>query len=161
MPVYFRGVLGSLTTYSGVQLLPTAARIAPFAIIAGQVLEKTGRYKPIHFGSLALAAMGVGTFSLLDVSSSTGMWVGPQILHVVGIASLTVALLPAIQATTTDADNATSTAAFAYVRGYKAIWGLTIPASISNEFGKRLGWVHNSSVREQYSRGEAYSLATK
>ena len=162
LPIYFQAVLGSSTTRSGVQLLPTVAVMVPFAILGGQFVEKTGRYKPVHIVSLALTAIGMGTFALLKANSSMGMWVGLQILHVAGAGTITTALLPAIQAGLTDEDNASSTAAFSYVRSYGAIWGITIPVSIfNNQFDRHLHWISDPAVRDLFRGGEAYALGNK
>lgn len=76
LPVYFQAVLGSSPTRSGVQLLPTVIAMILFAIVVAQFVEKTGRYKLVHIVGFALMAIGIGTFSLLDATSHTGMWVG-------------------------------------------------------------------------------------
>ncbi|KAJ9138350.1 Major Facilitator Superfamily protein [Pleurostoma richardsiae] len=81
LPVYFRGVLGSSPSYSGVQLLPTILIIVPFAAAGGAFVSKTGRYRPIHHGGFALMIVGFGLFTLLDADSSTGAWVGFQIIN--------------------------------------------------------------------------------
>ncbi|KAF2268644.1 MFS general substrate transporter, partial [Lojkania enalia] len=162
LPVYFQAVLGSSPTRSGVQLLPTVAALIPFALVGAQFVEKTGRYKPVHFVGLALTSIGLGTFALLKARSSMGMWVGLQLLHIAGAGAITTALLPAIQAPLTDKDNASSTAAASYVRSYGAIWGLTIPAAIfNNQFDQRLHWISDPVIRGAFSGGDAYSLGTK
>jgi MFS family permease len=162
LPVYFQGVLNSSTMRSGVQSLPTVVAMIPFALVGAQFVEKTGRYKPVHFVALALTSVGLGTFSFLEEDSSTGMWVGLQLLHVAGAGIITTALLPAIQALLTDADNASSTAAASYIRSYGAIWGLTIPAAIfNNQFEKNSHWISDAGVRDRFGGGNAYSLGTK
>jgi hypothetical protein len=162
LPVYFQGVLNSSTIRAGVQSLPTVVAMIPFAIVGAQFVERTGRYKPIHFVALALTSVGLGTFSLLKADSSVGFWVGLQLLHISGAGTITTALLPAIQAPLTDADNASSTAAASYVRSYGAIWGLTIPAAIfNNQFAKHSHWIGDANVRNMFGAGNAYSLGTK
>jgi hypothetical protein len=90
------------------------------------------------------------------------MWVGLQILQVAGFAVITAALLPAVQAPLSDKDNATSTAAWAYVRSYGAVWGITIPVAIfNNQFDQRLYKISDPAVQVVMSGGNAYSHGTK
>ncbi|KAF2874837.1 major facilitator superfamily domain-containing protein [Massariosphaeria phaeospora] len=162
LPVYFQAVLGSSATRAGVQLLPTVTGIIPFAGVGAAFVEKVGRYKPVHFAGLALMAIGTGTFTLLDESSSTGMWVGLQLLQVAGFAAITTALLPAVQAPLSDKDNATSTAAWAYIRSYGAVWGITIPVAVFNtQFDRRLHEISDPAIRSVFAGGNAYAHGTK
>jgi MFS family permease len=182
LPIYFQAVLGSSSSRSGVQLLPTVTGIVPFAGLGAAFIEKVGKYRPVHLVGLALMAIGTGTFALLDEKSSTGkffsnanvppvlltleptigMWVGLQILQVAGFGVITTALLPAVQAPLTDKDNATSTAAWAYVRSYGAIWGITIPVAIfNNQFDQNLHKISDPAIRAVLSGGHAYAHGTK
>jgi hypothetical protein len=90
------------------------------------------------------------------------MWVGLQILQVAGFAVMTAALLPAVQAPLSDKDNATSTAAWAYVRSYGAIWGITIPVAIfNNQFDKNRWMISDPAISVVMSGGNAYAHGTK
>lgn len=90
------------------------------------------------------------------------MWVGLQILQVAGFGVITTALLPGVQAPLTDKDNASSTAAWAYVRSYGAIWGITIPVAIfNNQFDQRLHQISDPAIRTVLSGGNAYAHGTK
>lgn len=84
LPVYFQGVLGSTSSRSGVQLLPTILALVPFAAIGGTLLTKFGRYRPIHHAGFALVTIGFGLFTLLDRTSNTGTWVGFQLIQAAG-----------------------------------------------------------------------------
>ena len=162
LPVYFQGVLLSSSSRSGVQLLPTVTGIIPFAAVGAAYVERVGRYKPVHIVGLGLMALGTGTFALLDKDSSTGLWVGLQILQVAGFGAITTALLPGVQAPLSDKDNAVSTAAWAYIRSYGGIWGITIPVAVfNNEFDKRLGQISDPAVQGLLSGGNAFAHATK
>jgi len=130
LPVYFQAVLLSSPTRDGVQLLQTATAMIPFAIVVAVVVEKTDKCKPAHFAGLGLMAVGTGLLALLKENASTGLWVGLQLIATAGLAALVPALLPAVQAGLTDADNASSTATWACNRSLGAVWGVTIPTAI-------------------------------
>lgn len=84
LPVYFQGVLRSSTSMSGVMLLPSILALIPGVAIGGGAMNKTGLYRPVQFIGFALATIGFGLFSMLDENSSTGWWIGFQILVSVG-----------------------------------------------------------------------------
>ncbi|KNG87362.1 macrolide phosphotransferase k [Aspergillus nomiae NRRL 13137] len=139
LPVYFQGVQLSTPTLSGVQLLPTVIVTVPAAIVAGFLITKTGRYKPLQVGGLALMTLGQGLFSLLNQSSSTGAWVGFQLLVAIGSGFIVISTLPAAQASLAETDVAASTATWAFFRMFGSVWGVAIPAAIfNNQFAARI-----------------------
>lgn len=130
--IYFQAVLLSSPTRSGVQLLPTVTAMIPFALVAAVIVEETGKYKGVYLGSIRLIAVGTRLLALLKENPSTSLWAGLQLIVTAGLGDLVPALLPAVQAGLTDADNSSSTATWAYVRSFGAVWGVTIPAAIFN-----------------------------
>ncbi|KAH8689832.1 major facilitator superfamily protein [Talaromyces proteolyticus] len=162
LPVYFQGVLGSTPSYSGVQLLPTILILVPFAATAGSLLAKFGRYRPIHHIGYALMTIGFGLFSLLDENSSTAKWVIFQVIESAGAGLIIPTLLPAVQAELTDADNALSTATWAFIRSFGLIWGTTIPAAIfNNRFDELSARISDAAVVAELTGGKAYEHATR
>ncbi|GKZ37168.1 hypothetical protein AbraIFM66950_008591 [Aspergillus brasiliensis] len=125
LPVYFQGVQLSTSTQSGVELLPTVIFTVP-----GALITKTGRYKPIQISDFAFMALGMGLFSLLDQNSSTGAWVGFQLLAAIGSGFIVTSTLPAAQAALSEADVAISMATWAFCRAFGAVCGVSIPADI-------------------------------
>ncbi|KAI2843099.1 hypothetical protein CBS11350_5378 [Aspergillus niger] len=139
LPVYFQGVKSSSPIRSGVQLLPTVIVTVPAAIVAGVVLTKTGRYKPIQIAGFVFMALGMGLFSLLDKNSSTGAWTGFQLLAGIGSGFVITSTLPAAQAELAETDVAASTATWAFLRSLGSVWGVAIPAAIfNNQFASRV-----------------------
>ncbi|KAK4955472.1 hypothetical protein LTR66_013425, partial [Elasticomyces elasticus] len=104
LPVYFQGVLAVDAYNAGIHLLPTILALLPGAIIGGLLLSKFGRYKPILVFGFALIVVGFGVFTLLDENSSTGAWVGFQVLESFGAGFGMAAMLPALLAPLTDRD---------------------------------------------------------
>ncbi|KAF3345519.1 Putative 3-hydroxyacyl-CoA dehydratase [Verticillium dahliae VDG2] len=162
LPVYFQAVQLVSPSRSGVQILPTVCAMIPPALIAGQYLSRTGRYKLLHVvGSIFMAA-GLGSFAALNRDSSTAAWVCLQMIPSFGNGLLTTSLLPAVQACLTDEDNASSTSTWAYVRSYGAIWGVTIPATtFNNIFSRNLWKISDPAVRAALGGGNAYSYAAR
>ncbi|OAX80657.1 hypothetical protein ACJ72_05001 [Emergomyces africanus] len=162
MPVYFQGVLGSSPSRSGLQILATVLSILPAAGIGGGLMTKLGIYKPIHYVSWAVTLIGLGLFTLLDRTSSTGYWVGFQIVYSMGAGMLVPTLLPALLAPLSESDTALATATWSFVRSFGMVWGTAIPAAIFNTRSDELApkLIHDAALRAQISAGQAYEHAT-
>jgi EmrB/QacA subfamily drug resistance transporter len=59
LPQFFQVVRGMGATESGLNLLPLVFALIVGATVSGQVAARTGRYKPIIFGSMLLLAVGL------------------------------------------------------------------------------------------------------
>lgn len=160
LPVYFQGVLRASPGDSGLYLLPTILILVPTAAGGGGIMSKTGKYRPIHFVGFALMTIGFGLFSLLDKDSSTGRWVGYQILAGAGAGLVIPTLLPAIMAPLAEADTALATATWAFLRSFGLTWGTAIPAAIfNNRVAALSGRITDPQVAETVTGGRAYEHA--
>jgi len=79
LPRWFQVVNGSSPTESGYQILPLLGGLILAAITSGQIVARTGRYKPIIFGALLVLAGGL--FLLTNVRPDTPLpvlwlWMG-------------------------------------------------------------------------------------
>ncbi len=161
LPVYFQAVLRSSPARSGVQLLPTVLVFVPGAVLGGVLLAKFGRYRPIHLLGFAIMTIGLGFFTLLRESSPISVWVILQIVFAFGGGIVVSSLLPAVQAQLSEADTATSTGTWAFVRGFGTIWGVTIPAVVfSNQFNNHIDRISDAGTRAVLAGGQAYAHAT-
>lgn len=162
MPIFFQGVLLSSPARSGVQLLPTAFVVTPFAGIGGGLLAKYGQYKPLHLIGYALMIVGFGLFTLLDQHSTPPEWVIYQIIPAAGVGLIVAALLPAVQAKLSEADVGKSTATWGFMRGFGTVWGSAIPAAVfNNRFDQLSSRISDPTVRSMLSGGNAYQHATE
>ena len=161
MPVYFQAVQGSSPMRSGVQLLPTVLCLMAFAMVGGIVMEKTGRYLPIHATGFGLMVVGFGLFTLLNASTSTALWVISQIVFASGAGLAIGTLLPAAQAELSEKDTATAAGTWAVMRSFGTIVGVTIAAVIfNNRFSHLATRIADSSVRTMLVGGHAYEHGT-
>jgi EmrB/QacA subfamily drug resistance transporter len=69
LPRWFQTVAGSSATESGYNLLPLLAGLIVSAILSGQIVARTGRYKILIFGSLVLLAFGLWLLTNLRVDT--------------------------------------------------------------------------------------------
>ena len=161
LPLYFQAVLGASPLVSGVNILPLNVFLAPFAIVAGILLSKFGRYRPIHWTGFAVAAVGCGLFSILDSDSNKAAWVCFQLITAIGLGFVMTTILPSIQASLPESDVATATGTFAFVRSFGFIWGITVPSIIFNaRFNALQGQINDGAVRSLLVNGGAYGYAS-
>lgn len=160
LPIYFQAVQRMSPIISGVALLPTVLLSVVMGIVAGVILTKTGRYRPLHIASFALITLGFGLFTRFNASTSRAEWIIVQCIPAIGLGTMMTANLPAVQADLPESDTALATGAFAFMRAYGSIWGVSIPAAIFNaQFDSLLYLIDDVGIREQLSHGKAYSYA--
>lgn len=105
--------------------------------------------------------VGYGLCSILDKNSRKGLWAAFQIILAFGIALPVATLLPAVQASSSEEDTATSTGAWAFLRSYGSIFGAAIPAAVFNDCSNQLlGTITDEHARVLLSSGDAYARAS-
>ena len=161
LPVYFQGVLGTNALVSGVNMLPLSIFLVPSGIVAGGVLSKTGKFKPMHWAGFAITAVASGLLSILDQNSPKIEWAWFEIISACGIGIAFTTILPAIQAALSETDQAAATATYSFIRSFGFIWGLVIPAIIfNNQFDSHNYLISDPVVRQALANGQAYALVS-
>ncbi|KAK0638123.1 Efflux pump FUS6 [Lasiodiplodia hormozganensis] len=162
LPVYFQSVLRAAPTRAGVMMLPTVTLFAPCAAVAGGVVSKTGRYKPLAVAGLLVVTVAVGCLTLLDARTHTAVWVVLQGLVAAGLGAVISTLLPAVQAGVPETEAAATTATLAFVRSIATVWGIAVPAAIfNNRFDQLLPGIGDAGVRALLANGKAYERASR
>lgn len=164
LPVYFQTVLLKSPVGAGINMLPVTLSGVPAAAAAGVVLSKFGRFKAIHLVGFAIFTVGVGMYSTMDRNTSTGEWVGYEIIASMGGGLLLNSQLPAFQAPVEESDQAVATGTWNFLRTLGGVWGVAIPAAI---FSNRVDTVvaagavaSNPAVALSLIDGGAYELAS-
>ena len=80
LPLYMQIVKGRSATASGLLLTPMMAGVLIASIGSGNLISKTGRYKPFPIIGTAVAALGMLLLSRLGVS--TPLWLAALYLTV-------------------------------------------------------------------------------
>ncbi|KAL4885424.1 major facilitator superfamily domain-containing protein [Aspergillus karnatakaensis] len=161
LPVYFQGVLMPSPIRSGVQLLPTVLFMTMAAVIWGMTMQKLGKYKIIHIVGFSLSTLGFGIFSLLDRGSSTAEWAIFQLIESAGLGLIISTALPAVQAKLTDADTATATGTWQFLRSFGMVFDSVIPTAIFNtRFDEVSGMNMDDGIRGLLEGGRVYEHAT-
>jgi EmrB/QacA subfamily drug resistance transporter len=73
LPLYLQVVKGHDPTTSGLLITPMMAGLLVSSIVSGQVITRTGRYKPFPIAGTALTAVGLALLSRLEVDTSTAV----------------------------------------------------------------------------------------
>ncbi|KAL9063634.1 MAG: hypothetical protein Q9157_008152 [Trypethelium eluteriae] len=84
LPVYFQGVKGAGPLLSGVYLLPSILGQLFSAIASGMLVGRLGYYLPFTIMMAIMVAVANGVLSTLSPGTSTGKWIGYQIILGVG-----------------------------------------------------------------------------
>ena len=84
LPIYFQSIGGVSPALSGVYNLPLILAATVAVLFAGGFITATGLAFPIEISGAAIAIIGAGLLYTLDIGTSTGKWIGYQILGAVG-----------------------------------------------------------------------------
>ncbi|KAF2279251.1 MFS general substrate transporter [Westerdykella ornata] len=85
LPIYFQSVQGASAQGSGVRIIPYLTSWTIAAIVSGGAITTFGPYVPWTWLGTALFAIGSGLLYTLEVDSSSGRWIGFQILAGAGV----------------------------------------------------------------------------
>lgn len=160
-PVYFMAIRGTSLTQTGVDFLPFTFLLIPGSAIAGLILSKTGRYRPLHAVGFVLSTLGPGLNTLLGRNTPAGGWAMLQIVDALGRAFILPTTLPAILASLPERDVASATGVYSFLRSFGFVWGVTVPGIIFNNRFDQLSYrITDAAVRETLGGGKAYQLAS-
>ncbi|KAF3054874.1 putative HC-toxin efflux carrier TOXA [Daldinia childiae] len=84
LPVYFQGVKGATPLLSGVYLLPSILGQLFTSVLSGWLVGRVGYYLPFSLIGAVMVTIANGILSTLSPTTSTGEWIGYQIIHGVG-----------------------------------------------------------------------------
>jgi EmrB/QacA subfamily drug resistance transporter len=88
LPLWFQVVQGASSTASGYDLFPFLIGLIVSSVVSGQVVSRTGRYKWLLVGSMALVAVGLTLFTNLRAdTSTTTLWLW-MVLAGVGVGPM-------------------------------------------------------------------------
>ncbi|KAF2001331.1 putative efflux pump antibiotic resistance protein [Amniculicola lignicola CBS 123094] len=80
LPIYFQSVDNASAINSGVRNLPMVIAVSLGSIVSGGVSSKTGHAAPWYIFGSAFVTISCGLIYTLDIGTSSGKWIGYQIL---------------------------------------------------------------------------------
>ena len=162
LPIYFQAAKRTTVLESGVLFIPFAIGSLMFAVIAGVLLSKFGRYKPLHAVAFALSAVASGLFTNLGPNTTKVVYIWYELVASAGMGTVMSTLLPAIMAPLPETYVASSAATYSFVHTFGYVWGVTVPSLIFNSvFDHHLYMISDPAVRSQLAGGAAYAFASR
>jgi EmrB/QacA subfamily drug resistance transporter len=135
VPRWFQFVLGSSATESGYQMLPLLVGLIGSSVISGQVISRTGRYRWIVIGSMAILA--VGLFLMTNLRAETSLptiWLW-MLIAGIGIGPTLAAFTIIVQNAVPFAQLGTATSTLTFFRQVGGTIGLALAGTL---FGSAL-----------------------
>ncbi|EGX91502.1 efflux pump antibiotic resistance protein, putative [Cordyceps militaris CM01] len=117
IPVYFQSVHNATPTMSGVRNLPFIIAVTIATIASGGIVSATGYYQFLLVGGGALATVGAGLLFLFNVDTSTGAWIGYQIVAGAGWGIAFQLPMIVVQGTVEPKDLASATGMLLFFQG--------------------------------------------
>ncbi|KAI8632696.1 putative efflux pump [Xylariaceae sp. FL1651] len=116
IPIWFQAVQGVSAINSGIRNLPTLLSVVVFSIFSGGLVTTFGQYAPFMILGTVLMSIGAGLLTTWEPSTTTGAWVGYQILYGAGAGMGFQQPLVAVQAVLDPADVPVGTAVMVFVQ---------------------------------------------
>jgi MFS family permease len=116
MPLYFQSVRQASPLRSGLLLLPLIVMQAVVEIMAGVLINRTGRYREFIWAGVTLMTLGTGLYINLGPDTSVAVVVGLEIFGALGPALLFQGPMISIQNTVSQSDTAASIASLGFIR---------------------------------------------
>lgn len=110
LPIYFQVVNGVTASESGIRNLPLILACTLATILSGGLISAYGHFVPFLIVGSVLSTIGAGLLYTLSTTSSSGHWIGYQIITGIGIGLALQVPIIAAQASVAPADLSSVTA---------------------------------------------------
>ena len=97
LPVFLQVSKGETPTAAGLQMLPLIAGMLLSSIVSGQIISRTGRYRPFPIVGTALMTLSLLALSSVDADSGLGFILPMALLLGMGIGLVMQVLVIAVQ----------------------------------------------------------------
>ena len=139
MPLYYEAVKGFSPILAGVALFPQTFTVAPAAIVVGATIAITGRYRWAIWAGWFLTTLGMGILIYLKVETTTVQWIFMNLVAGLGTGILFPSMAIAVQASSTNENQAYAASMFSFMRAFGQTLGVAIGGVIfQNQMKKKL-----------------------
>src|SRR3954451_18244631 len=97
LPLYLQVVKGNSPTESGLQLLPLMGGVLVTSIVSGNLISRTGHYRPFPIAGTAIMAVALFLLSTIGVNTSIWVTAGYMLLLGLGLGMVMQVLVLAAQ----------------------------------------------------------------
>ncbi|KFA76887.1 hypothetical protein S40288_09296 [Stachybotrys chartarum IBT 40288] len=135
LPIYFQSVDNASPTDSGVRNLSLILSLTVFTIMSGGFISSTGIATPLEVIGSAVASIGAGLLYTFDIGTSTGEWVGFQLIAGVGWGIGFQVPMIVAQGTCAPEDLASATAVILF---FQTMGGALLLSAAQSAFANRM-----------------------
>ena len=132
LPLYLQLVFGASATNSGLLMLPLMGGLLVASIFSGQLISKTGHYKPYPVVGTALATLGMFLLSRLDVNSARIEASADMIVLGAGVGLVMQVMVLATQNSVQRAQLGVGTATVSFFRSVGGSVGVALFGAVFN-----------------------------
>ncbi|MDO8210576.1 MDR family MFS transporter [Conexibacter sp. CPCC 206217] len=151
LPLFLQVVNGASPTGSGLELVPLMVGLLTTSIASGQVIARTGRYKPFPIVGTALMAVGFALLSTMDAGTTTLQRSAYMLVLGLGLGMTMQVLVLAVQNAVDYRDLGVATAGATFFRSIGGSFGVAIFGTI---FSNRL----STTIGDAFPGGEPGAL---
>ena len=137
LPLWYQVVQGASATESGYKLLPFLAGLILSSIISGQIVSRTGHYKWVVVGALALGGVGIALMTNLRADTPDVILWAWMFVAGVGVGPTMAVFTVVIQNAVPFGELGTATSVMTLFRQIGGMVGLTFAFTVFRNF---LGW---------------------
>ena len=161
LPLFLQVVNGATPTGSGLQILPLMAGLLITSIASGQIISRTGRYKPFPIAGTAIMVVGLSLLSTMDAHTSRALASLFMFVLGLGLGSVMQVLVLAVQNSVDYADLGVATSGATLFRSIGGSVGTAVLGSIfSNRLSSELSTTLPASARGTLGSGGSVTLDT-
>jgi EmrB/QacA subfamily drug resistance transporter len=133
VPLFVQGVIGTSATSSGVVLTPLILGAVTTSFLSGQIVSRTGRYRP--FTLIGPVVLGAGMFLLwrMDVHTTNGEAARNMVIAGIGLGMMMQIFVLSVQNSVSRSAMGTATALTQFSRSIGATLGVTLLGVIVNQ----------------------------
>ena len=143
IPLFVQGVIGSSATNAGMTLMPALVSGVVAAVVAGQVISRTGRYRFLAIGGVSVMAVGVYLFTRLDAHSSSTEAIRYMVVAGAGLGVTLPTFMIAVQNAFPHHSLGVATSSIQF---FRSIGGAVGTGVLGSFMATRLGnWIADSS----------------
>jgi len=133
LPVFVQGVVGNSVTSSGAILVPMLVAMIVTSVVGGQIISRTGRYKALLLGGLAVMGVGYYLLSTFDITTTNQQVIVAMILIGLGLGLCMQTYVLIVQNSVSREDMAVATSATQLSRSIGAAIGLAVLGTLLSQ----------------------------
>jgi MFS family permease len=133
VPLFVQGVIGTSATSSGVVLTPLMLGAVTTSFLSGQIVSRTGRYRPNTLVGPVLLGLGTLLLWRMGVNTTNGEAARNMVIAGIGLGTMMQIFVLSVQNSVPRRAMGTATALTQFSRSIGATLGVTIMGVIVNQ----------------------------